>query len=220
MQADVRLLRLLQLFDSQFPVGAFAHSGGLETYAARGGSLSEVRQVLRAQIELGWGRSELGAACVAWQAATDPVDNETLERLAMTLDATKVVPATREMSMGLGRRTLDLLRRLHPGRLPALPQPHHAIVIGVAGRFLGIDLRALLLAFGHSLAAGTLAAAVRCMPIGPVQAQAALIEVQPLLDVAVTRAIADPQGSLFTCTPALDVRSHQQASLHTRLFQT
>jgi urease accessory protein len=179
-----------------------------------------VRQVLRAQIELGWGRSELGAACVAWQAATDPVDNETLERLAMTLDATKVVPATREMSMGLGRRTLDLLRRLHPGRLPALPQPHHAIVIGVAGRFLGIDLRALLLAFGHSLAAGTLAAAVRCMPIGPVQAQAALIEVQPLLDVAVTRAIADPQGSLFTCTPALDVRSHQQASLHTRLFQT
>jgi urease accessory protein len=220
MQADVRLLRLLQLFDSQFPVGAFAHSGGLETYAARGGSLSEVRQVLRAQIELGWGRSELGAACVAWQAATDPVDNETLERLAMTLDATKVVPATREMSMGLGRRTLDLLRRLHPGRLPALPQPHHAIVIGVAGRVLGIDLRALLLAFGHSLAAGTLAAAVRCMPIGPVQAQAALIEVQPLLDVAVTRAIADPQGSLFTCTPALDVRSHQQASLHTRLFQT
>jgi urease accessory protein len=220
MQADVTLLRLLQLFDSQFPVGAFAHSGGLETYAARGGSLSEVRQVLRAQIELGWGRSELGAACLAWHAGTDPVDAGALERLAMILDASKVVPAMREMSLGLGRRTLDLLRRLYPGLLPDIPQPHHAIVIGVAGRLLDIDLRALLLAFGHSLAAGTLAAAVRCMPIGPVQAQAALIEVQPLIDIAVTRAIEDPNGSLFTCTPVLDVRSHQQASLHTRLFQT
>jgi urease accessory protein len=220
MQADVTLLRLLQLFDSQFPVGAFAHSGGLETYAAGGGSLSEVRQVLRAQIELGWGRSELGAACLAWHAALDPVDTEALARLAVTLDATKVVPAMRDMSIGLGRRTVDLLRRLYPGRLPDIPQPHHAIVIGVAGRSLGIDSRALLLAFAHSLAAGTLAAAVRCMPIGPVQAQQALIEVQPLLEVAVTRAITDPAGSLFTCTPALDLRSHQQGSLHTRLFQT
>ena len=53
-------LRLLQLFDSQFPVGAFAHSGGVETYAALGGVVPELREILHAQIELGWGRSELG----------------------------------------------------------------------------------------------------------------------------------------------------------------
>lgn len=220
MDSDLRLLRLLQLFDSQFPVGAFAHSGGLETYAARGGSLAEVRQVLRAQIQLGWGRSELAAAWLAWHAAGDPPDIARLDHLGVTLDAVKVVPAIREMSLGLGRRTFELLRRLHPARVPHVRHPHHAIVIGAAGRCLDIEPRALLLAFGHSLAAGTLAAAVRCMPIGPAQAQAALIEVQPQLSAAVTRAIADPEGSLFTCTPALDLRSHQQASLHTRLFQT
>ena len=40
----VSLLRLLQLFDSQFPVGAFAHSGGLETYAAAGAALPQLRE--------------------------------------------------------------------------------------------------------------------------------------------------------------------------------
>ena len=218
--SDLPLLRLLQLFDSQFPVGAFAHSGGLETYAARGGSLPELRQVLRAQIQLGWGRSELAAAYLAWQAAGDPIDTAALEALGTTLDAMKVVPALRDMSLGLGRRTLELLRRLHPERLPTLLLPHQAIVIGVAGRTLGMDPRALLLAYAQNLASGTLAAAVRCMPIGPLQAQELLVELQPQLCTAAARAMAEPEGSLFTCTPSLDVRSHQQASLHTRLFQT
>ena len=217
---DLALLRLLQLFDSQFPVGAFAHSGGLETYAARGGSLPELREVLRAQIQLGWGRSELAAAWLAWHAAAEPRDGAALDRLAMTLDALKVVPAIREMSLGLGRRTLDLLRRLHPGQMPQIGRPHHAIVVGAAGRCLDIEPRPLLLGFAQSLASGTLASAIRCMPIAPAQAQAVLIEMQPLLGVAVARAIADPEGCLFTCTPALDVRCHQQTSLHTRLFQT
>lgn len=217
---DLGLLRLLQLFDSQFPVGAFAHSAGLETYAARGGSLPELRGVLRAQVALGWGRSELAAAWLAWHADATPDADAELDRLGVALDAMKVVPAIRDVSLGLGRRTLDLLRRLHPDRLPALSRPHHAIVIGVAGRCLELEPRPMLLAFAQSLAAGTLASAVRCMPVAAAQAQAVLIELQPLLATAVARAIDDPEGSLFTCTPALDLRSHQQASLHTRLFQS
>lgn len=220
MHDDRALLRLLQVFDSQFPVGGFAHSGGLETYAALGGSLPELRQVLDAHIALGWGRSELGAACLAWRAAGSDESARELERLARMLDALKVVPAIREMSIGLGRRSADLLRRLYPGAAPDLERPHHALIVGTAGRRLGIDVRPLLLAFAQSLATGTLAAAVRCMPVSSVQAQEILIEAQPRISAAVERALADPEQSLFTCTPALDIRSHQQAYLHTRLFQS
>lgn len=67
----IPLLRLLQIFDSQFPVGAFAHSGGVETYASLGGGLAEVREILHAQIALGWGRSELAAAHLAWREKGD-----------------------------------------------------------------------------------------------------------------------------------------------------
>ncbi|HTM27160.1 MAG TPA: urease accessory UreF family protein [Vicinamibacterales bacterium] len=229
---DLAVLRLLQLFDSQFPIGAFAHSGGIETYAAQGGGLAELRQVLGAQIDLGWGRSDLAASHLAWKAAgpetgtltvsrTETVPaSRALEDLSVRLDALKVVPAVREASIRLGRRTLALLRRLYPEIPLDLPRPHHAVVIGAAARHLGVDARDLLLAYAQSLAMGTLAAAVRCMPVSPEQAQALLVESHPRIVEAVERACDDPDGSMFTSAPALDIRSHQQAGLHTRLFQS
>jgi urease accessory protein len=213
------LLRLLQIFDSQFPVGAFAHSGGVETYAALGGGPAEVRDILDAQIALGWGRSELAAAHLAWRAADEKGDSP-LFRLAREVDALKVVPAVRKNSIGLGRRTLELLRRVYPDAAVDVDPPHHAVVVGAAGRRLGIDVRDLLLAYGHSLAMGTLAAALRCMPVSPAQAQEVLADAHDALARAADLALADPDACLFTCTPALDLRSHQQAFLRTRLFQS
>jgi urease accessory protein len=217
---DLPVLRMLQLFDSQFPVGAFAHSGGVETYAALGGSVGEIRELLHAQIELGWGRSELGGAYLAWRAAGPDGDPRELVRLGLALDALKVVPSVRDASLGLGRRTLALVRRLYPEVAMEIPRPHHALVVGAAARRLGVDARDLLLAFAQNLATGTLAAAIRCMPVSPAQGQELLVEAHPRISAAVERAIADPDGSLVTCTPALDIRSHQQALLHTRLFQS
>jgi urease accessory protein len=217
---DVALLRLLQLFDSQFPVGAFAQSGGLETYAAIGGALPELQQILHGQLDLGWGRSELAAAYLAWQAAGSPGMAGAVAALARTLDAVKVVPSAREMSIGLGRRTLGLVGRLYPDVLFDVVRPHHALVIGVVGWRLGVEDRDLLIAFAQSLAMGTLTAAMRCMPVSPTQAQGLLVEAHPRIIRAVARAIEDPEASLFTCTPALDIRSWQQAHLHTRLFQS
>jgi urease accessory protein len=228
---NIALLRLLQLFDSQFPVGAFAHSGGIETYAALGGAVPELRQVLRAQVDLGWGRGELAAGCLAWRAvdaesegsepwAPKPEGRRRLARLAQTVDALKVVPSIRDTSVGLGRRTLDLVRRLYPEAAVVITPPHQALVVGAAARRLGVDERDFLLAFAQSLAMSTLTAAIRCMPVSPAQAQELLVEAHPGISLAVERAVADPEGSLFTCTPALDIRSFQQAHLHTRLFQS
>jgi urease accessory protein len=218
--SNLSLLRLLQIFDSQFPVGGFAHSGGLETYAALGGSLPELRQVLAAQIELGWGRSELAGAWLAWHHAAADGSLRELNELAELMDALKVVPAARQMSLGLGRRTRELLLRLYPHAAVDVTPPHHAVIIGAAGCRLEVDPRELLLAYAQSLAFGTLSAALRCMPVSPAQAQELLVELHPRLAHAVDRAIVDPEASLFTATPALDIRSHQQAFLHTRLFQS
>jgi urease accessory protein len=67
---------------------------------------------------------------------------------------------------------------------------------------------------------GTVTAALRCMPVSPPQAQALLADVHADLAQAVERVLGDPDASLFTCTPALDIRSHEQAFLRTRLFQS
>lgn len=221
-ERDLSMLRLLQLFDSQFPIGAFAHSGGLETYAQEGAGLEALRSLMRNQVDLGWGRGDLSAACLAFSAAACDDADSRLERIARDVSAFKVVPSVRHTSERLGRRMLRLLRRLYPvltERLCVTPA-HQAVVVGASGCLLGVPLRDLLLAYGHSLALGNLAAATRCMPVSPDQAQLLLVELQPQLSKAIDRALHEPEELLFTCTPALDVRCHQQTRLHTRLFQS
>jgi urease accessory protein len=215
--SSIALLRLLQVFDSQFPVGAFAHSGGVETYAVLGGGGAELAEILNAQITLGWGRTDLAAAHMSWRAANT---GDSPFVYARHLDALKTVPAIRSASVGLGRRTIDMLKRLYPGAAVDIDPAHHAIVIGTAGAKLGIGVRDLLLAYAQSLAMGTLAAGLRCMPVSPAQAQAILADAHLAIVTAVERVLDDPKSCLFSCTPALDIRSHQQAFLRTRLFQS
>ena len=215
-------LRLLQLFDSQFPVGAFAHSGGLETYGQLGADLAALRDLMHNQIDLGWGPSDLGAAALAWMAAGSDTRNAALARLSAIVAAYKIIPSMRQASERVGRQTLKLVRRLYPALMGSLgvAPPNHAVVVGAAGRMLDLPCRDLLMSYAHSLAAANLAAATRCMPVSPEQAQMLLVELHPRLMGAVDAAAHATEDDLFTSMPALDIRCHQQPLLHTRLFQS
>lgn len=216
---SLAFLRLLQVFDAQFPIGSFAHSGGLERYAHLGAGAAELRELLTDQMELGSTRLDLAAACLAWTQADVP---EALERLTQLVDAWRVIPSQRRASLGLGRRTLVLVRRLFPdaARTLEMTLPHQAVVVGSMGRRLQIPRRPLLLAFGQATLTASLAAGTRCMSLSPGRAQELLVELQPVLLRVVDQVLDDPDAALFTATPASDIRSHQQAMLTTRLFQS
>jgi urease accessory protein len=216
---DQALLKLLQINDSQFPIGSFAHSAGLETYAQEGLNDVDLSSLLEVQLELGWGRLDLAATALAWDAE----NTATVESLCCELSSWKVVPGLRRSSLSLGRRLLKLAVRLFPGigeGLINMEDPHQAIVFGVLGRRLGIGQRALVISFGHNVLLSSLSAATRCMPLSPERAQEILIMMQPRLVRAVARILTNPRASLFSATPAIDLRAHQQAYLRTRLFQS
>lgn len=214
---DLALLRLLQLFDSAFPIGGFAHSSGLETYAQTGLDKQGLFELLEGQLEVGFGRLD-AAACLLAHGADDL---EALEDLCLTLSAWKPVPGIRRTSLKLGKRLLTLAKRLYPVETDfTLSEPHHAVVTGALGRRLGVAPRPLVLAFLHSSLTAQLAAATRAMSLSPETAQELLTALHPGVVRAADRVLEDPEANLFSATPALDVRAHQQAFLYTRLFQS
>lgn len=215
---DLAFLRLLQLSDTAFPIGAFAHSSGLETYAQNSMTKTEHEDYLRGQLELGWGRLDLAALVLAYQVE----DLVGLEQLCLELSSWKIVPGLRQTSLKLGQRLLTLSKRLFLGLCDdlVLAEPHHSVVFGVLGKRLDIDLPSLLLAYAQSTLTSQLVAATRCMSLSPEQAQEILVGLQPVIVEAVETVMADPRASFFSATPAADIRAHQQAFLYTRLFQS
>ena len=178
-----------------------------------------MRQLLANQVRFGWGRLDLAAACLAWRS---PASRETLESLSDELHAYKIIPGQRDSSLRLGRRTLTLLGRLFPDAVGGLdlPKPHQAVVVGAFGARLGVPERDFLLSLAQSTATASLAAATRSMELSPGTAQEILTELQLELVRQIDVVLADPEASLYSSTPALDVRCHQQAFLRTRLFQS
>ena len=212
------LVRLLQMHDSQFPTGAFAHSNGLETYAQDEIEADDLRDLLGAQLAFGWGRLDLSGWVQAWN---DP-DVQALDRLGAAMSAWKPIPGLRSSSLRMGARTAKLLARLWPELedLRGLAHPHHAIVAGAAGRRVGLPLHDGVLAFAYATLGSSLNAATRCMPLSPERAQEIAVELTPAVVRAATRAADDPTGSFWSAVPGADLAAHGQALLTTRLFQS
>ncbi len=217
---DRAWLTLLQLHDSAFPIGAFAHSNGLERSAELGMTPESLEAWLRVQLRLGFGRLDLAGLALAYLAP----DERDLADLADALDAWKSVPSLRATSLALGRRTLALARRVWPGevaRLQLEPERcHHALVTGQLARALDLPLRPSALAFAQGSVAAALAAATRCLPLGPERAQALLAALQGDVSDAVERVLADPRGSLWSATPAADLRAAEQPRMTSRMFES
>jgi len=217
---DRAWLTLLQLHDSAFPIGAFAHSNGLERSAELGMTPESLEAWLRVQLRLGFGRLDLAALALSHAA----VDERDLADLADTLDAWKSVPSLRATSVALGRRTLALARRVWPAEVARLrlepERCHHALVSGRLARALDLPLRPSTLAYAQGSVTTALAAATRCLPLGPERAQALLAALQGEVSDAVERVLADPRGSLWSATPGADLRAAEQPRMTSRMFES
>jgi len=206
-------LALLQLADSALPIGASAHSFGLETLTA-GGELTVARleEFFRAWLE------EAGALEASWCLRAAEIEGAAQWiQLNKAIGATKPARESRDASAVLGRRFLDLACALTEDpdlfRMAAAPcEVHLAAAFGRAGRALQVSARTAAAAYLHQSLAGLISACQRLLPLGQRQASALLWNLKP----AILSAVEGPLAYCFL--PALEIGSMRHPGLPTRLF--
>jgi urease accessory protein len=219
-------LRLLQLADSALPVGAAAHSFGIETLAADGRlRVEELERFFAGALEE-TGALE-GTFCRAAHAlgrawgAADWID------LNRRLSALRPARESREASARLGRRLLELAADLDP--VPPLVEAleaargagaavHHAPAFGLAAGALGFEREATVAAWLHQWLAGQISACQRLLPLGQKQASRMLWSLKgAVLDAARSGGNASVED-VACFMPLAEVGSMRHPWLATRLF--
>lgn len=234
------LLQLLQLADSALPIGASAHSFGLETLTAEGDLTPEMLTAFFADMLMETAPLEAAYCCRAYQLAeaiptlTPTASTEFLpeflpEWLALnqTLSARKPARESREASTTLGKRFLRLVASFEP--LPQLQvllqngdvtrgETHHCIAFGLVGGFLNLGEEAVALAYLQQSLTGLLSACQRLMPVGQNQAIALGWQLKPLLAQIVRESLQTDPDNVYSFAPMLDLAGMRHANLPVRLF--
>jgi urease accessory protein len=221
------LLAALQLGDSLFPSGGFTLSHGLETMAERGlvRGPDDLQHWIETSLRWQVGPSDGVAGAAAWDAAHDL---EMVARIDARLLATKLAREPREASARTGRQLLSVLnsvvgepfgtyrRLVLAGEAPGL-QP---IVLGLAGRALGLDRCETVLLLCHLFVANCLGAALRLLDIDDVQVQNIRRSLTPSMLDAADEALAMPWEEMYACAVQTELMTmlHERATV--RLFAT
>lgn len=201
---DAALLRLLHLADSALPIGAAAHSFGLETLSEEGILRPEnLESFLRAYLEES-GRMEAVYVRRAWRRNQIPGLND-------ELTARKTARESRNASLKIGRRFSELVNSvLGFSLLP--PDLHYSIAFGAAGGALEIPVHPVVLAYLNQTVSGLVYACQRLMPLGQSAAARILWNLKPMI----IEASHSEEISCFS--PLLDIASMRHDLLETRLF--
>jgi urease accessory protein len=218
-------LKLLQLADSSFPIGALAHSFGLETLVAAGVvTVAEVPGFLQAYlVEAGTMQSGF---CRAGFHAASAFSREQWVEINEELSALKPARESRAGEAALGQRLLVSVAAL--GDFPSLQAAldaakqagvhvHHGPAFGLIGAVLGFEEEQVVLAYLHQTLANLVSAFQRLLPIGQSLAMRLLWEMKPAIVAAAQRSRTSTEHA-GCFMPLLDWGAMEHPALATRLF--
>src|SRR5437870_5654063 len=149
------LLDLLQIADSSFPSGSYAHSHGLESLYAQG--KVPLESFLQFLLSSGLARLELPVVREAFLSD----DIGSVKELEALMDVLIPVREFRQASRSIGRGFLRAATRVRPVPIAETGIEHHAVVFGAVLRAWNLDLNDGLAVYGWQAIRQQLSAAQR-----------------------------------------------------------
>jgi urease accessory protein len=218
----IQLLQLIQLTDSAIPIGAAAHSFGMECLVEWGDvDPSSLELFIRScLIEQG-----VMEACYMRAVIAACREKGDAGELCRRLSAAKTARESREGSIAVGNRLLHLCQAfLPPETWRALASAvdakhtHHVIVFALICDLLGLDEEAIVCAYLQQSVAAMVSVAQRLMPLGQRQAAAIQWAIKPLILEAANKSQTLDYRTIGSFLPQLEIASMRHPRLETRLF--
>lgn len=209
-------LSLVQWLSPAFPTGAFAYSHGLEQAMTDGaGDADAVAGWVGDVLTRGGGWTDAVILALALRGE----DAEALADIARAMaGSTERLAETMDQGRAFGRTVLALSGQAQSGCAQSgQPLP---VAVGVAARQLDLPADEIIAHYLHAFAGNLISAAMRFLPLGQVQGQAALAGLHPLIAQTATRAAQADRTALQSGCMAADLAAMRHETLETRIFLT
>lgn len=207
------LLTLVQWLSPAFPTGGFAYSHGLEQVVTDGTLRSGGDLVAWLTDILTHGAGRQDAILLAC-ALRDGADHDALAALAAALaPSAERLRETMEQGTAFARTVAALTGR----DLPARPLP---VALGQAAAPLGLPADQVIALYLHSFAANLVSAAVRFVPLGQNEGQAALSDLHPLVGRIAAETAGLDESDITSAAFGADLAAMRHETMDVRIFKT
>ncbi len=222
---------LLQVNDALFPIGAYSHSYGLETYIQKNlvQSLEETWDFLYRRMVYGFTYNEFLSARLAYEAAAAG-QRERLSRLEDLLEASRIPRETREAGKKLGSRFVKTVGGMDiPYASPIFTDyladrkgksMTHSLVYGIFCAAVGIPLDEAMECYLYAQASSMVTNCVKTIPLSQTSGQLLLYRCHEMFDEILSLLMTLKEEDLCLSTPGFDVRCMQHEALYSRIYMS